>query len=161
MVGCMNRLVTLRPITPEDGGFLYRIYASTREDELAVVDWDDGQKEASLEMQFAAHHAFYMEQFPRAEFQIILLDEEPIGRLYVDRRENEIRIIDIALFAEHRNKGVGSTFLEDILSEGQQKGLLVRIHVEQNNPALQLYKRLGFQNIGENGIYYLMEWSLE
>ncbi len=159
MVGCIDHLVTLRPITPEDGGFLYRIYASTREDELAVVDWDDGQKEAFLEMQFAAQHAFYMEQFPRAEFQIILLDEEPIGRLYVDRREDEIRIIDIALLAEHRNKGIGSKFLKDILSEGQQKGLPVRIHVEQNNPALRLYERLSFQKIGENGIYYLMEWS--
>lgn len=155
----MDRLVTLRPITPEDDGFLYRIYASTREDELAVVDWDDGQKKEFLEMQFTAQHAFYMEQFPQAEFRIILLDEEPIGRLYVDRREDEIRIIDIALLAEHRNKGIGSTFLNDILSEGQQEGLPVRIHVEQNNPALRLYERLGFQKIGENGIYYLMEWS--
>jgi ribosomal protein S18 acetylase RimI-like enzyme len=157
----MERIATLRPITPEDEGLLYRVYASTRQDELAVADWDDGQKEAFLEMQFAAQHAFYMGQFPQAAFQIILLDGEPIGRLYVDRREDEIRIIDIALLAEHRNRGIGSTFLKDILAEGRQEGLPVRIHVEQYNPALRLYARLGFQKVAEHGIYTLLEWSPE
>ena len=39
-------------------------------------------------------------------------------------------------------------------------GKTVTIHVEYNNPALQLYQRLGFQKIGEfNSVYYLLEWK--
>jgi hypothetical protein len=32
------------------------------------------------------------------------------------------------------------------------------IHVEQFNPALRLYTRLGFRPIAEHGVYLLLEW---
>jgi len=152
-------MITLRPITPEDQGFLYQVYASTREEELAPLGWDEAQQEAFLEMQFRAQHTFYQGQFRGAQFDIVLLNKEPIGRLYVDRREDEIRIVDIALLPAHRNRGIGSALLRDILAEGQRDGLPVRIHVEYFNRALHLYERLGFRQISETGVYYLMEWS--
>ena len=46
----MQPTATFRPIAPEDEDFLYRVYASTREDELALLDWDDDQKESFLKM---------------------------------------------------------------------------------------------------------------
>jgi hypothetical protein len=49
--------------------------------------------------------------------------------------------------------------LKEILVQGGQAGLPVRIHVEQVSPALRLYERLGFSKIDEHGIYDLMEWS--
>ena len=153
--------VTRRPITPEDKDFLYRVYASTREAELAQLDWDEDQKTAFLEMQFRAQHHYYQEQFAQADFDLILLDGEPIGRLYVDHREDEIRIIDITLLTEHRRKGIGSALLKGILDAAEQAGLPVRIHVERNNPAFGLYTHLGFRRIVECGIYDLMEWSPE
>ena len=36
-------------------------------------------------------------------------------------------------------------------------GKTLSIHVEYNNPAMRLYHRLGFRQIGTNGIYHLME----
>ncbi len=48
----MDQTISLRPITAEDVDFLYRVYASTRADEMKLVDWDDAQKRAFLEMQF-------------------------------------------------------------------------------------------------------------
>jgi ribosomal protein S18 acetylase RimI-like enzyme len=157
----MYEKLKLRPIAQADQDFLYRLYASTREDEMAILGWGAAQKDAFLRMQFQAQHQFYQERFNRAEYHIILLDGEPIGRLYVDRRAAEIRIIDIALLTEYRNQGIGSIFLERILSEGEQTSLPVRIHVEQYNPALRLYYRLGFRKTGENGVYSLMEWLPE
>jgi len=150
--------ITLRPVTPEDEPFLYRVYAGTREDELAPLEWDETQKEAFLRMQFNAQHVFYQEQFPAADFDIILAAEQPIGRLYVDRRDDEIRIVDIALLPEHRNTGIGSALLDNLLTEAAAASKPVRIHVERFNPALRLYDRLGFIQVGDNGVYYLMEW---
>ena len=40
-------------------------------------------------------------------------------------------------------------------------GLPVRIHVEKFNPALRLYRRLGFTEIEDKGIYLFMEWQPE
>jgi ribosomal protein S18 acetylase RimI-like enzyme len=110
-------------------------------------------------MQFNAQHQFYQEQFSKAEFLIILSDGRPAGRLYLDRREDEIRIVDIALLPEYRGSGMGTSILKDVLAEGKEKNLPVRIHVERYNRALSLYNRLGFIRIGDNGVYYLMEWS--
>lgn len=152
---------TLRSIAPEDRELLLEIYASTRAEEMAVVPWSEQQKQDFLRFQFDAQHKYYQEHFPRAAFDLILKDGEPIGRLYVDRREDEIRLIDIALLPEHRGSGLGGAIMREILEEGRESGLLVRIHVEHNNPAMRLYLRLGFEKIEEQGVYHLMEWSPE
>jgi ribosomal protein S18 acetylase RimI-like enzyme len=151
------RGIALRPIGAGDMPFLYRVYAGTREEELAVTGWDDAQKEAFLTMQFNAQHSYYQEHFADAAFEIILFGEQPIGRLYLAHSPDELQVIDIALLAEQRGQGLGTTILGAILSEGQRLGLPVRIHVEQFNRALRLYQRLGFRQIADEGVYYLME----
>jgi ribosomal protein S18 acetylase RimI-like enzyme len=155
----MNDAITLGPITAGDEAFLYQVYASTRQEEMALVDWDDSQKQAFLHMQFHAQHTFYHAEFPNASYQLILLRGTPVGRLYVDRREHEICILDIALLPEHRRQGIGRGLLEQVLAEADQAGKHVRIHVERFNPALRLYERLGFSRVSDQGVYYLMERS--
>jgi ribosomal protein S18 acetylase RimI-like enzyme len=155
----MNQTLTLRPIADGDRNLLYRIYASTREDELAQVEWDEAQKAAFLWMQFDAQHRYYQEHYPNAQFQVILVGGEPAGRLYLDRRAAEIRIVDIALLPEYRNLGFGSALLGDILDEGERTGLPITIHVECFNPALRLYAQLGFHKLEDRGVYYFMEKS--
>jgi GNAT superfamily N-acetyltransferase len=154
----MTAALSYRVIAPEDLPFLYRVYASTRADEMAVLPWDAGQKDAFLTMQFTAQHRYYQEQFPHASFLVILRDGSPAGRLYVDRRDDEICIVDIALLPEHRGGGIGTALLSEILAEAAGVGKPVRIHVERFNPALRLYYRLGFSIIGDSGVYYHMEW---
>ena len=80
-----------------DRSFLFAVYASTRELELAAVEWDVAQKAAFVRMQFDAQHAYYQEHYAGAAFDIILVNGQPAGRLYVSREEDEIRIVDIAL----------------------------------------------------------------
>lgn len=149
----------LRTVTADDTDFLYSVYASTRSDEMARVDWTAEQQEAFLRMQFRAQTQFYAENYPGAEFQVITLNDQPIGRLYIHQREDEIRIMDIALLPDHRNSGIGSGLLRDILQHGQDLNLPVTIHVEQFNPAMRLYQRLGFYPKEDKGVYMLMEWS--
>ena len=155
----MDKAITLRPIEPDDEEFLYRVYAGTREVELAQVDWDAAQKEAFLHMQFTAQHQYYQEHYAGAAFQVILADGRPAGRLYVARWLDEIRIVDIALLPEYRNAGIGTALLRDLLAEGARAGKPVSIHVERFNPALRLYERLGFTSIADKGVYLLLEWA--
>ena len=149
--------IRFRAIREKDRKFLYRVYASTRADEMALVDWTEAEKTDFLRMQFEAQHKHYTEHYAQARFDLILKGRRPIGRLYVDRRPDEIRIIDIALLPEHRNAGIGAGLLQDLLDEAGRAGKPVRIHVEQFNPAMTLYHRLGFSKIEEHGIYWLME----
>lgn len=153
--------VTFRPITDDDLPFLSRLYADTRREELEPVPWTSAQKKAFLQQQFEAQHHHYQTHFAAARFDIILLDGQPAGRLYVQQRPDEIRIIDIALLRQHRGHGIGSKLMKEILAQGHERGVPVRIHVEKNNPALRLYRRLGFRKIEDQGVYYLMEWTPE
>ncbi len=122
------------------------------------MDWTPTQKDQFLSMQFEAQHSYYKGQFTTAEFLLIEKDAEPIGRVYIDRREIEIRLIDIALLPGQRGLGLGTSLLEEVLGEAHTCGLPVSIHVEKNNPAMKLYLRLGFRPIEEQGVYDLLEW---
>ena len=110
-------------------------------------------------MQFRAQDAFYKENYPGAAYHVILRGEQPAGRLYIQRRKDEIRIMDIALLPHYRRQGIGSHLLNEILQEGARENLPVTIHVERFNPALHLYERLGFRFSEDRGVYYFMKWS--
>ncbi len=150
--------IRLRPVGDADRQLLYRIYADTREAEMAVVPWSDDDKERFLHMQFGAQTSYWDEHYPDTERWIVEHHGQPIGRLYLDRRQDEIRIVDIALLTSSRGAGIGRALLEDVLAQAAEAGTAVRIHVEKNNPALRLYHRLGFGVIGDAGVYHLMEW---
>lgn len=150
--------IALRPTTREDEPFLRRVYGGTRAEELALTDWDDARKEAFVAMQFTAQHRYYAEQYAGARFAVILAGGEPVGRLYVARLPGTLRIVDIALLPEYRNRGIGTHLLRDLLAEGTRDGLPVSIHVERFNPALRLYDRLGFRTVADRGVYLLLEW---
>jgi ribosomal protein S18 acetylase RimI-like enzyme len=147
----------LRPVEPGDREFLYRVYASTRTEELAVVPWGEAQKDAFLRAQFDAQDRWYGEHYTQATYHVIVVDGEPAGRLYLHRGETEIRIVDIALLPEHRGNGVGTSLLRNLLAEADANGKRVTIHVERLNPALRLYERLGFSVAEDKGVYLLLE----
>ena len=122
-----------------------------------MVPWTDADKDAFLRMQFEAQDRWYREQMPDASFDIVLVEDEPAGRLYVDRREDEIRIVDIALLPEYRNRGIGGTLLGDLVAEADRVGKPLTIHVERFNRARRFYERLGFREIADRGVYLLLE----
>ncbi len=150
--------VNRRPACETDLTFLGLLYASTRTEELSQVPWSETEKQSFLDQQFKAQHQFYHQQFPNAKFDLIVSNGRPIGRIYVDQRDDEIRLIDIALLPEIRGNGIGSELINQVLNKARTLSKAVRIHVEVNNPAMRLYRRLGFKQIDTNGIYHLMEW---
>jgi ribosomal protein S18 acetylase RimI-like enzyme len=157
-IGADRGGATLRPVRPGDEDFLFAVYASTRTEELAVLPWSAADKTAFLRLQFAAQHRDYHERSPAAAFDVIERDGEPVGRLYVERRTDEIRVIDIALLPAHRNAGIGGALIAAVLHEAAATARPVRIHVERDNRARVLYDRFGFVAIGTSGPYVLMEW---
>jgi GNAT superfamily N-acetyltransferase len=153
--------VAFRPITDADLPFLEALYGSTRIEELALTDWSDAQKAAFIRMQFEAQHAHYQKHYVGSDFLVIERAGEPVGRLYLARWTAEHRIVDIALVPEHRGGGLGTALLTDLIDEAAGAGKAVTIHVEKFNPAMSLYRRLGFVAAGEEGAYDLMRWEAQ
>ncbi len=151
--------VSLRRTVEEDMDFLYRVYAATRAGEMALLaDWTPAAKEAFLRSQFQAQHHHYREHYPQACFEVIVEQGRDIGRLYVARLNDEIRVMDLALLPDCRGRGIGSALMRELMTEAAALDKLVSLHVEDFNPAKRLYERLGFTVAGTRSFYQLLHW---
>ena len=150
--------VLLRPATDDDHDFLVELYGSTRDAELSQVAWEPGQREAFVHLQYVAQDTSYRAQNPHASFDVVEVGGQPAGRLYVDRRPGEIRVVDLSLLPQHRGAGIGTSLLRSLQQEAATSGRILTIHVEVHNPAARLYERLGFLAVAEQGLYRRMEW---
>ncbi len=149
----------LRPEREADIAFLSRLYASTREDEVAqVVAWTPEQRAGFLAMQFAAQRQHYRTHIPDCAWLVLERRGEPMGRLYLEDRVSRLHVVDIALLPPWRGSGVGSAILKALIAAAQAQGKGVGIFVEKFNPALRLYRRLGFGEVSDSGVYLEMEW---
>ncbi|MDB4917269.1 MAG: Acetyltransferase, family [Gemmatimonadetes bacterium] len=149
--------VALRPVRDDDRDFLFGLYASTRAEELAPVPWTEEQKTGFLLHQFNAQTSWWTENYVGATFDVIEVEGERAGRLYVHRTPAVHAIVDIALLPRFRGRGLGTHLLEAVIAEAEGESRSVRIHVEMMNPARRLYARMGFVGIEDKGVYLLME----
>jgi len=149
----------LRPIADTDRGFLLKLYATTREEELKLTTWSDEEKQLFVQMQFAAQHKAYS-QYSDSAFFVVLHDQQPIGRIYLQYRETALLIVDLSLLPAWRGQGIGTCLLEAAFRHASETHRsAVQIHLENFNPALHLYHRLGFRQIEDKGVYLFMEWQ--
>ncbi len=129
--------VTLRPEQPGDEPFLFEVYASTREAELALTNWEEPARRAFLDMQFTAMRRGYAGMYPAGEFLIIDLGGRAIGRMVLNRTVEEIRVVDLALLPADRNAGIGTFLMRQVCAEAAQAGKPVRLSVLKNSRAVR------------------------
>lgn len=151
--------VELRPVTPADDEFLVSVYAATRAEEMAQVPWSDEQKTAFLRWQCGLQRNEYEATYPNQQCSVILVDDQPAGRIWISRSDDQMRLLDIALLEEFQNRGVGTLLLRRLIDEAiRDKKLLRHMVFVLNTDAKRFYERLGFVVIEEVGAYHHMEW---
>jgi ribosomal protein S18 acetylase RimI-like enzyme len=151
--------ISLRPELASDEPFLLRLYASTREEEMALLGGNEAQAQAFAQMQFNFQKMSYEAQFPAADRSIVLAGEQEIGRIIVDRTGSEHHFIDIALLPEFRGRGIGGALLGQLQQDAARDGKGMRLSVRRDNPARRLYERMGFSITSEDSVYLFMNWS--
>ena len=150
--------MTLRPEEAGDEPLLFQLYASTREEELALTGWDEPTRTQFLQGQFRAQRTGYRSMFPTADFAILVLDAAAAGRIVVQQTPAEIRLVDLIIAPALRHHGLGTALMQSLFSEAARRNKPVRLHVFQNNRAALWYQRLGFRSIGTQGVHDEMEW---
>jgi GNAT superfamily N-acetyltransferase len=150
----------LRPETEADVPFLRQLYISTRWVELApIIDWTEAQKIAFLESQFALQRHHYRTYYAETDWGILEQAGVPAGRIYIDRQAKVSTVVDVSLLPEWRGRGIGTALMQAICAEARQAGKAVSVAVEKYNPAQRLYRRLGFREVSDEGVYWFMEWQ--
>src|SRR5438105_9620513 len=152
--------LTLRAITGDEDEFLLKVYETTRADELAQVEWEAGKREAFVRWKVQLQRQEYQTRFPDAEYNIILIDGTPAGRIWIGRDERQIRLLDIALLPEFQNRGAGTALMKSLIEESRRINKPLRHMVFMlNADAHRFYERLGFVVIEDLGAYRHMEWK--
>lgn len=89
-------------------------------------------------------------------FFIAINDGELLGYIGISTVLDEGYITNVAVFPEHRKKGVASALLNEIFTLAKEKQLnFVSLEVrESNTAAISLYEKFDFQNAGLRKDFY-------
>jgi ribosomal protein S18 acetylase RimI-like enzyme len=151
--------VRRRPEREADEGFAFDLFCRSRAPGEDLSALDAPLRERLMRHQFCGQGASYRANYPNARFEIVECDGAPIGRIVTARTPDAVLIVDIALIASWRRRGVGASLVNDVLDEARAAGLPVRLSVSANNaPALRFYLRLGFKQIETSTIDMRLEW---
>jgi len=151
--------ISVRPVTTGDEEILLEIYKSSRGDDLRGLGWAEDRISEFLGMQYEAQQHFYEGEYKQAVDQIVLWEGKPAGRLIVERREHEIRCIDVALLPQHRNSGIGDFLIRKLQDEASRAKKPLRLQIIRFNRAVNLFERSGFVRTSETGTHFQMEWT--
>lgn len=145
--------MSLRPARPEDAGFLFDLYATTRAGEFEFLD--ETARRALVSMQFAAQRAGYAAQFPGVAHAIILSAGEPAGQILLATTSTEIRIVDVSLLPQYRRCGIGTAIYRGVIQDAAAAGKAVAASVAKSNaPSLAFHQALGFSITAESATAY-------
>ena len=142
-----------------DDVFLFGLFRGSRPPGEDLSFLDAPLREQLMRQQFRGQGASYRARYPDARFEIVERDGAPIGRIVTARTQDAALIVDIALIASWRRRGIGASLVNGVLIEARAAGLPVRLTVFANNALAQrFYLRLGFKPIECSGIGIRLEW---
>ena len=142
-----NMNIAIRKVTESDFDFAFEVKKQAMGPHItAKWGWDE-------DYQISVHRQRWLEK----PWFVLLLNDERIGTVSIHRLENHVRFGEFYILDSYRNKGFGSNFLKQFLSECDNREEKVVLEYLKWNPVGSLYKRFGFKIIEENEIHYFME----
>ena len=150
----------LRPEREEDIPFLSLLFYTTRSEEpQRFSNMSYEQRVAFLDSQFQLQRKHYYGHFPWCQYLVLEKDRAPVGRLYLDMAPKSLDVLDISLMPQSRGQGIGTALMEAVIDLARDTGRHVGLFVERFNPAFNLYRRLGFEEVADTGVYIEMHWK--
>lgn len=136
----------LRPAQARDEAFLKAVHDAGRAWEFAPLKGqiDDHLLDRVFQQQYASQHDVYFNTYTLAKYAVIEWCGHPIGRLYADFRDAEIRLLDINILPAYRGKRIGEMVVRGLCRHAATLRMPLTLHVHPLNAARRFYQRLGF-----------------
>lgn len=150
--------ISLRFVEPDETEFWKEAFFDSIRDHFDALNLPEEHLQALLLQQFAAQKADYETHYPQAENYVIIFDEARAGRVILSTEHDDLHLIDIAVLSAFRRRGIGTGILKWLFDQSLRTKLPIRFYVEKNNPALDLYQRLGFETIADVTTHFQMQW---
>lgn len=142
--------IKFRKCTLDDFDFLFKL---KKENFKKYVDniwgWDDDDQIKRLRIDL---------EETLEQKNVIIYNDIEVGVFSFYMIEKDIcRINEVNILKEYQNLGIGTYILENKLKENSEKNIRTILQVFKDNPAMNLYKRLGFKVFEETETHYRME----
>lgn len=101
------------------------------------------------------HQCRSMLSLPGTQLLIARYDQQACGFAISREVAGEEELLMIAVDPQYQNKGIGLAILKRLIADAIKNGIeAVFLEVRSNNPAQNLYRKLGFEKIGLRRAYY-------
>jgi ribosomal protein S18 acetylase RimI-like enzyme len=153
--------VALRPVSPEDERFLLEVFIVSHP-EYQQLPVTDEQKLHIIQMQHQLQSADYRSRYPDSTHDVIEVDGQAAGRIWIDRNELHINVLDIGLMPWTRHQGIGTSVIDRVKAEARAAGKpIVSVVQRVNSGSLRWQIRMGFHITREDEFHHFMEWRPE
>jgi ribosomal protein S18 acetylase RimI-like enzyme len=126
-------IIALRQAAAEDFDYCAKLYFAAMDTTIRA-----------LQLDIAKHTAGFREQWSAAETRIIVGDGADIGWLQTAVEADALFLKQLFVDAPLRRQGIGTQVMHRLIDEAARADRAMTLDVVKTNPALRLYRRLGF-----------------
>jgi ribosomal protein S18 acetylase RimI-like enzyme len=158
-MGTLGTITYLRPCTEADDAFVYDVFCTTWESEVAALP-NQNLAQHVLRIQHIAQERRFENRYPGYQRYVVVEEGEPAGRLYVHVNGPMMHVIDLTLLPRFQNRGIGSRIFRDVCAVAAREGRSVTLRVPRRNVrAADLYASLGFHLVTVDDVDSYFEWT--
>jgi ribosomal protein S18 acetylase RimI-like enzyme len=138
--------IQVRAARPADMEFARALYFETMRGMIEpLFGWDQRRQEESFAGWFDLQQA-----------SIIMADRRDVGWMQTRTTEGEVFLGSLYVIPEMQRHGIGTHVLRELIAQSTRSSKPLTLAVMKNNPAIQLYERLGFQLTREDRYKFYM-----
>lgn len=147
-----------RPAVAEDEAHVFAVFSTTWHHAVAAMP-NPALAQHFLRIQYTAQERRFRSRYPALERCVVMVGDEPVGRLYVQRAPTALHIVDLTLLPEHRSQGIGGTIVAELMAEATDLGVPVRTRLGRTHDAIRYAMNAGFRVVAEDDVETHLEWT--
>lgn len=102
-------------------------------------------------------HAAFLRKWVQGGFQVVEVNGQPIGGLWTRDTDDCHEVLEIQLQPDWQGRGIGTRLLRHEIRRAHACNKPLRLAVLFRNRALSLYRRLGFEPVGQTAFQFILE----
>lgn len=129
-----NPDIVLRAAVPADEPFLFELRKATMDEHLRRAGVATDEQAHWERLRYCYEDAF-----------VICRGAEKLGLFKFVRSADEWTIVQIQILPAYQGRGIATDLIGKCLQQADNAGVSVKLSVLKGNPAIHLYRRLGFE----------------
>jgi len=129
-----NPEIVLRAAAPADEPFLFELRKATMDEHLRRAGVSTDEQAHWERLRYCYNDAF-----------VVCRGDEKLGLFKFVRGADEWTIVQIQILPAYQGRGFATDLIGKFLNQADSAGVPVKLSVLKGNPAINLYRRLGFE----------------